>query len=242
MNPWVRLAWVLSLTGIPLVLLLGVLFPFERSYYFVAFAVILLAIVPFFAAFEGRKPAAREVVIIAVMTAIAVTGRAAFFMVPQFKPGVAVVILAGVGLGRESGFVVGALTGFVSNFIFGHGPWTPWQMFAYGLIGFLAGVFFSRGAAERNGLGRGSRSYKPWIIGYGTVATFVIYGLLVDTASVMMWASEFTWPAIFAIYLSGVPFNALHAFASAVFLTLLSTLIVEKLTRLKTRYGMFQPR
>ncbi|MDR2620061.1 MAG: ECF transporter S component [Propionibacteriaceae bacterium] len=234
-----RLTWLFALVGIVAVITLGVLFPFDRNYYFIALAVITLSMLPFLAAFEGRKPEAREIVTIAVLTALAVAGRAAFFMLPQFKPGMAIVILAGVGLGRESGFVVGVLHGFISNFIFGQGPWTPWQMFSYALCGFLAGVFFSRSAERHSGFS--SPLQKTLLIIYGALATFVIYGLLVDSASVLIWSSEFTWSAARAIYLSGIPFNAVHAFATAVFLTLLSTLIVERLTRLKTRYGLFQP-
>ncbi|MDR1354748.1 MAG: ECF transporter S component [Propionibacteriaceae bacterium] len=237
MNRRVILTWVLALVGIPAVIVCSVLFRFDRSYYFVSLVIIVLAMLPFFAAFEGRRPQAREIVIIATLTAIAVAGRAAFFMLPQFKPSAAIVIITGASLGRESGFIVGALTGFVSNFVFGHGPWTPWQMFAYGLLGFLAGVIFSKRLAKTSGLG----GYKPLLILYGALGTFIIYGLLVDTASVMIWASSFTWSAAKLVYLSGVPFNLIHALASAVFLALLATLLTEKLARLKRRYGLFQP-
>ena len=81
---------------------------------------------PFFMVFEDRRPQAREVVIIAAMAGLGVAGRVAFFMVPQFKPAAAVVIISGVCLGGEAGFLTGALVGFVSNFFFGQGPWTPW--------------------------------------------------------------------------------------------------------------------
>ena len=84
--------------------------------------------------FEDRKPQAREVLLIAVMAAIAVVGRMAFFMLPQFKPVTAIVIITGISLGAEAGFLTGAVAGFVSNFFFGQGPWTPWQMFAFGII------------------------------------------------------------------------------------------------------------
>lgn len=237
MSMRVHLTWLIALLGIATVITLGVLFPFDRNYYFISLAVVVLAMLPFVAAFEGRKPEAREIVVIAVMTALAVSGRAAFFMIPQFKPGMAIVILAGVSLGKESGFIVGALHGFISNFLFGQGPWTPWQMFGYALCGFFAGVFFAKAAARRSGVG----ALLVPLVAYGAVSTFLIYGFLVDTASVLMWASDLNWASVSAIYLSGVIFNAIHALASAVFLTLLSTLIVEKLTRLKNRYGMLEP-
>ena len=128
----------------------GMIFLDDRKYYFISLLLIFYAMVPFFVRFEGRKPQSREVVILAVMVAIGVAGRAAFFMVPQFKPVVAIVVIAGVCLGKESGFLVGAMTAFVSNFIFGQGPWTPWQMFCFGLIGFLAGLLFEKNLVRKS--------------------------------------------------------------------------------------------
>ena len=87
--------------------------------------------------FEGRKPKSkRTFTIIAVLCALGIAGRAAFFMLPQFKPVLALTIIAGVALGGETGFLVGAITMLVSNIMFSQGPWTPWQMFAMGIIGF----------------------------------------------------------------------------------------------------------
>ena len=106
--------------------------------------------IPFFMVFESRKPKARELIIISVLCAIAVSGRTAFFMTPQFKPVVAIVIISGVCFGGEAGFLVGAMTGFVSNFFFGQGPWTPWQMFCFGIIGFLAGILYKKGILKNN--------------------------------------------------------------------------------------------
>ena len=97
---------------------------------------------PFFLVFESRKPQARELVLIATLCAVAVAGRSAFFFLPQFKPVAAFIILAGAAFGGETGFLVGAVTMLCSNMFFGQGPWTPYQMFAMGLIGFLAGVLF----------------------------------------------------------------------------------------------------
>ncbi len=101
--------------------------------------------IPFIFAFEKRKPALREIVIISVLCGIAIAGRAAFAMLPQFKPVLAVVIISAICFGAETGFLVGAITAFVSNFFFGQGPWTPWQMFAFGIIGFIGGIIFTRG-------------------------------------------------------------------------------------------------
>lgn len=136
------LAAMLILVIIPGTILFGVFFLNDRKYYFISLLIVIYTMVPFVMVFENRKPQARELIVIAVLSAIAVAGRGAFFMLPQFKPVVAIVIITGVCFGAESGFLVGAVAGFVSNFFFGQGPWTPWQMFCFGIIGFIAGIFF----------------------------------------------------------------------------------------------------
>ncbi len=112
-------AGFLILVMIPLTIWVGITYFGDRRYYIVSMAIVVYTMIPFFMSFEGRKPQARELVVIAVLAAIAVAGRAAFFMLPQFKPVVAIVIIAGVCFGGEAGFLVGAVTGFVSNFFFG---------------------------------------------------------------------------------------------------------------------------
>ena len=135
----------LVLVLVPATILLGVFVLHDRAYYFISLLLIVYTMVPFFLLFEKRKPQARELVVIAVLCAIAVAGRAAFFMLPQIKPMMAIVILAGVALGPQAGFLTGAVSAFVSNFFFGQGPWTPWQMFCFGIVGFLAGLLFRVG-------------------------------------------------------------------------------------------------
>jgi len=203
---------------------------FNNYYYLISLGVIILAMVPFVVSFEGRKPQAREIVLIAVLIAIAVVSRAAFFMVPQFKPIAAFVIIAGVCLGPQSGFMVGALSAFVSNFLFGQGPWTPWQMFALGVIGALAGVFFARRAADRRRL--------ALLCLYGGVSVLVLYGLLADTASAMIFTATLNLPALLAVYAAGLPFNAIFAGSTVLFLLLLARPMIEKLERVKKKYGL----
>ncbi|MFR8974727.1 MAG: hypothetical protein ACLVG9_01890, partial [Eubacteriales bacterium] len=103
------------LLAVPLTIFIGCFYLADRKYYFISLMIILETFLPFGMVFEGRKPQARELVIVSVLCALAVAGRAAFFMLPQFKPVVAVVIIAGVCFGGETGFLVGAVTGCVSN-------------------------------------------------------------------------------------------------------------------------------
>lgn len=203
-----------------------------RQYYFVSLFIIICTMLPFFMVFEKRKPQARELIVISVLAALAVAGRAAFFMLPQFKPVVAIVIIAGVCFGAESGFLVGAVTGFVSNFFFGQGPWTPWQMFCFGIIGFLAGILFKKGMLKKS---------KLALCVFGGLATFFIYGILMDFSSVMMFSSTVTKESVWAVLLSGFPFNLVHASATVIFLFVLSKPMIEKLDRIKVKYGLLEP-
>lgn len=203
-----------------------------RGYYFTSICIIAISIFIFLWSFEKRKPKTREIVTLAVMTALAVVGRLAFFMTPQVKPCAAIIIITGVMLGKQSGFLCGALTAFVSGFFFGQGPWTPWQMIAFGIIGFLSGVLFSKKNIKY--------AYNKWIISiYGFLATFVIYGLILDTATVFMYTDTPKTETFVATYLSGIGFNLIHAASTFVVLFLISNATIKKLERLKIKYKMF---
>ncbi len=217
------------LLAIPLTVCLGTTLLEGRKYYFISLLVILETMIPFFMIFERRKPRARELIIISTLCAIAVAGRTAFFMFPQFKPVVALIIISGVCFGGETGFLVGAVTGFVSNFFFGQGPWTPWQMFAFGIIGFVSGILFRR------------RFLPPTRLSlciYGALATFVMYGGILNPANVIMSQSKPTLEMLVASYAAGAPYDLIHAFSTAFFLWFLSVPMIEKLERIKVKYGL----
>lgn len=226
-----RMAVGMIFLVIPLLIAFGIVFLKGRSYYFISLCVIGAAMLPFLAAFEDRRPQARELVLISALVVIATAGRAIFFMLPHFKPVTALVIVAGIGLGAEAGFLTGAMTGFVSNFLFGQGPWTPWQMFAFGVIGFLAGLLFEK---------RASRGKIPLvrICGFGWVATVVIYGLLLDTSTALSMLEGLTWSSALACYVAGLPVNITHGCATAVFLCLVTRPMLKKIGRIRQKYGL----
>jgi energy-coupling factor transport system substrate-specific component len=223
------MAAILILFIIPCTILFGVFFLNDRKYYFISLLVIICAMIPFIMVFENRKPQARELIVVAVLAAIAVAGRAAFFMLPQFKPVVAVVIIAGVCFGAESGFLVGAVAGFVSNFFFGQGPWTPWQIFCFGIIGFLAGILYRKGILKKT---------KLALCVFGGLTTFFIYGGIINIGSLFMFTSRFSWGALLATYISGFWFDMVHAAATVFFLYIISQPMIEKLDRIKIKYGL----
>lgn len=219
------------LVMIPLTIYIGVYYLDDRKYYFISLLIIIETILPFVLVFESKKPKARELIIIAVLCAMGVAGRSAFFMLPQFKPVVAIVIIAGIAFGGETGFLVGAVTGFVSNMFFGQGPWTPWQMFAFGIIGFLAGTLFKKGILRRN---------KIALTLFGGLSTFFIYGGIMNPASVLIFQNKPTKEMFYLAYLRGIPFDIIHATATVVFLWILSKPMLEKLDRIKIKYGLIE--
>ena len=224
-------ATVLILLLIPLTLFVGETYLAGRKYYFIGLLILLECMVPFFLIFESRKPKARELVVIAVLCAIGVASRAAFFMLPQFKPVMALTIIAGVAFGGETGFLVGAMTMLMSNVMFSQGPWMPWQMFCMGIIGFLAGVLFRKGWLRRS---------RVSLCTFGALSAILIYGGIMNAASAFMWLNEVNLEILLPYYVSGFPMDCVHAAATWLFLWIAAEPILEKLDRIKVKYGLVE--
>ncbi len=219
--------WLLLV--LPLGLFCGAKLLDQRYYLWLSLGLLALGLLPFFLRFERRKPSARLVAVLAALTALAIAGRAAFFMLPQCKPVLAIVILAGVALGGESGFLVGSVTMLLSNLLFGQGPWTPYQMFAMGLCGALAGILARcRILPPRRGA----------LCVFGAVVAVVVYGGIMNPVSALLWgAGALNKEILFSYYLSGLPMDLIHAAATAVFLWALAPTILAQLSRLQTTHG-----
>ena len=211
----------------PLTLLLGKYLP-GRKYYITTTLMIVELMVPFFLSFEGRKPQARELVTLAVLCALAIAGRVAF-PIPHFKAVFAVIMIAAMAFGPEAGFMVGAITAFASNFFYGQGPFTPWQMFAYGAGGMLAGFAFRKGGLPK----------KPWVMAvFGFCGVLFWIGPLLDSSSIFLMLSRITWSAVVTVYTSGLFINFCQALCTAVVLLLLGKPLLDKLERVQIKYGM----
>ena len=224
---WRRILPVLVLFLVmPATIYLGHTVLHQRKYYFISLVLVLEALGVFFLSYERKQPRLREMMVIAVMSAIAVAGRAAFYMVPNVKPMAAITILSGIGLGGEAGFLVGALSMLVSNIFFGQGPWTPWQMVAMGLLGFLGWLFFHN---ER------SVSWKKTIAisVFGFAVVLIVYGGIMNPASVLMYQEQVNRAMILSAYAMGVPFDLLHACGTVIFLLIGTRPILKKLFRIQ---------
>ena len=202
----------------------------NQNYYLVSVAMILLSFVVFFFCYEKKKPQAREVVTLAVMSAIAIASRTAFAMVPFFKPMMGIIMITGIAFGVGAGFLTGTVTGFVSNFIFGQGPWTPWQMFAYGVGGAIAGFLGKKRIMHEE------KKIPTAIIGYLIIQ--VIVGPLLDISSLFTMGADVTSNYLLAMLGSGVIPNLIHGIATFLTLFLVCKPMMEKLNRMKLKYGM----
>ncbi len=224
-----RIGTICICIAVPLTVIAGMTWFGDRKYYLISILILLETLIPFFLLWESRKNTARELVMVSVLCAISVAGRMAFSMVPQFKPVLAMVILAGICLGGETGFLVGAVTAFVSNFFLGQGPWTPWQMLATGLVGFVAGILFGGGLLS----GR-----RILICIYGFLSTLFLYGGILNPISVILYQESPTGAMILSSYLRGLPYDLIHAASTVFFLWMLQKPMEEKLSRIKTKYAI----
>lgn len=169
--------------------------------------VALLAVGLVFASFEASRPPLRQLMPTAVLAATAAAGRVLFAPIPDVKPVSAIAVIAGATLGRRSGFMVGAVAALVSNFFFGQGSWTPWQMYAWGLVGYLGGVFADRGLLERGGV----------LYAWGFLSA-LMYGAILNGYYVLGFVRPLTWPSVLAAYAAGFPLDCVHGVATAAFL------------------------
>lgn len=206
----------------------------KRSYIVVSALEALLPCIPFFVTFERQRISARSLALLAAMIALAVAARAVFAFVPFFKPMVAIIMITGMALGPSSGFLAGSVAALASNFIFGQGPWTPFQMLAFGLCGFLFGV-----AAERS-----SARNPPWspktrlVVSLGgALCVILIAGPILDTSTLFWLMGSLTPESALAVYLGGLPVNAIHGVATFITLFLGGSPILSMVARLRMKYG-----
>lgn len=204
-----------------------------RWHYLTSTLVILETMLPFFLSFEARRPQARELVTIAVMAALAVAGRVAI-PIPNFKAITGIVMIAGMALGPQVGFMTGAVSAFASNFFYSQGPWTPWQMLAYGMGGFLAGVLFYKRTWSSGRLGVVLETV------FAFLAVILMVGPLLDACTIFTTGSRLSWRFAFAVLAAGFPHNVIHGLSCAATVLLLSKPLLTKLNRLKTKYGMME--
>ena len=167
--------------------------------------------------------------LLVVLASLAIAGRILFAAVPSFKPVSAIAIIAGIVLGRHSGFMVGSLAALGSNFVLGQGAWTPWQMYAWGLVGYLAGVLFPALDDER--------PRRLAVLAYG-FASGLLYGVILNAWSIIGFYRPTSLAGMAAIFGSALPFDVVHGLATVAFLAVLYVPWARRLRRVRERWGL----
>lgn len=199
-----------------------------RYYAWLSLCVAGLACIPSFLSFERRESSAKEMTVLAVTVALSVAGRFVFAWLPGFKPVTAITVIAALWLGKNSGFLIGSLSAVISNFYFGQGPWTPFQMFAWGIIGFIAGS-----------LSGPLRKSRALLCVFGAFAG-ILFSVIMDIWTVLWADGTFNLSRYAAALISALPVTAEYAISNVIFLLVLTKPIGEKLQRIKKKYGLFQ--
>lgn len=213
---------IIPFAAIPLLAFFGVTIVGEKRHLLISLAVTVFSLLLFITGFDRKKIGSRRMVIAAIMIALCVVGR----FIPFFKPITAITVISAVYLGSETGFFVGSLSAFISNFYFGQGPWTPFQMLAWGLIGFFGGC-----------LGELLRRNKPLLLIYG-VLSGAVYSFIMDIWTVMSYGEDFSADLYSAALITALPYTILYCVSNFIFLFFLERPFGEKLERIKLKYGI----
>ena len=223
-NPHLRriLRQILPWVAIPLCVLLGATVFSDKGYAYVTLLVTILSLLLFIAGFEKKRTGTRRLILVAVMVALSVAGR----FLPLFKPITALTVLTAMYLGSEAGFLTGALSAVISNFYFGQGPWTPFQMMSWGLIGFTAGL-----------LAQPLKRHKWFLLCYGVIAG-VAYSFIMDIWTVLWYNGIFQWTLYTGALLSAIPYTCVYALSNVLFLLLFAKSFEQKLERIQVKYGV----
>lgn len=214
------LSWALPLFFIPLAVLLGAIAFADKSSAYITLLVTVLSLLLFIAGFEKKQTGTRRMILVAVMVALSCAGR----LMPIFKPVTALTVLAALYLGREAGFLTGALSALISNFYFGQGPWTPFQMLSWGLIGFTAGL-----------LSRSLKKHRWALLLYGVVAG-IVYSFIMDIWTVLWYNGTFSWGLYATALGTAIPYTIVYAVSNVVFLALFAKPFGRKLERIRIKY------
>lgn len=193
-----------------------------KGFYLVSLLLIAIGLLPFGILIRRQELGITDIVLVAVMSALTVLSRLAFFMTPGIKPMAAMIIIAGAGLGPETGILVGFIATFASNFLFGQGLFTPWQMYSFALIGLLSGLLFYRKKISR---------LRAAV--FGGISVLALYGPIMDVATVYIAMENPDTQAILSSLSVGLPFNLLHAGSTVIFLLLMYEPMIKKLHRVK---------
>lgn len=218
--------------GLPLIIvflmIISIVLINGGQYQLVILILVISACLPLVKKYEQKTLNTKELALLAVLVSIAVLGRFLFFMVPAVTPMTSIIIIVGICLGAESGFLVGILSAVTSNILFGQGPWTPFQMFSWGIIGLVAGFPFVQKKLK----------HQPFLLAvYGIVAG-LFFSFFMDLWTVFSLDHTFSWPRYATLLISAIPYTCTYCFSNVFFSLLLLPTMEKKLARILQKYGI----
>ncbi|MBB4823248.1 energy-coupling factor transport system substrate-specific component [Sporosarcina luteola] len=212
-----------------ILLFASILFFHYKAYLLVSLLMIASIMIPFFVRFEWRDVAGREIVLLAMLAAIAAVGRVPFAGLPSVQPTSFIIIMAGIVFGAESGFIVGAVAAIVSNFFLGQGPWTPWQMYAWGMMGMTAGLLRQAWWMKS--------SWGKCLFGF---AWGYLFGWFMNMWIIVSNIEALSWDFFIGIYASSVYFDLAHGLSNVFFLAVFGAGWMKILQRVQRKYGLLE--
>lgn len=217
---------LISLIMAILTVIIGVLLWRDQQYNLIIMLLVVISWIPFYFKYELSHPKTREVVILAIMIALTTLARTLFILFPSFKPVSALVIIMAVVFGKQDGFLCGSLSALISDFVFGIGPWTPFQMFAWGLIGYLAGMFCHQ------------LYQNKWLLySYGAVAG-IIFSMIMDLWSVLAIDNSFNLSRYLFTVIAALPVTITYIVSNIIFIFVFKDAMFKILQRVKIKYGI----
>lgn len=199
----------------------------HHQYWLLSLVFVVLAMLPFFLKYEAKKMQSREVMMMVMLITIAAVSRVPFAAIPSVLPMTFIIIVSALVFGAQSGFMIGALSAIVSNIFLGQGPWTPWQMFCWGMIGCIAGLLKDTWWM---------RTMWGKVI-FGFVAG-ILFGWVMNLFDVIARMADISWEAIITLYAAGVIFDLLHAGSNVLFMLVFGNTWIRILERFKRKYGL----
>jgi energy-coupling factor transport system substrate-specific component len=190
-----------------------------------SFLIVGAVILAGFAWYERSRPPAQVVALVAALAALAIAGRIAFAAFPNVKPTTDIVVFAGYALGGAPGFAVGALTALVSNFWFGQGPWTPWQMVGWGLCGVLGAL-----------LALGTRNASRLVLAATCGFAGIFYGALLNFSLMATYGGDLSLRHFLVLEARAIPFDVAHVLGNVVLALVAGPAMVRMLARFRERF------
>ena len=207
---------------IPLFAFLGAALFDSDKHLIISLCVAAMTLLVFISGYERKKTGTRRMVIASVMVALCIFGR----FIPVFKPITALTIITGMYLGGETGFLVGSMSAVISNIFVGQGPWTAFQMLAWGLIGLVAGL-----------ISEPLKNHRVLLLTYGTLSG-VAYSFIMDVWTTLWYSGGFDTAVYLSALVTAVPYTVSYAVSNFIFLLILAKPFGEKLSRLRIKYGV----